>query len=423
MNYMEQLRAVLEAGVESLTVDFKERLDWGTSAARLELVRDIVCLANRNGGLLVIGASDNGNGTVIRRGLAAGESMPDPTEIGQLARRHFDPPPRFTSTEAEVDGIRFGIVVVEEFDRTPIVCRAIGNDQSNRAVFRPGDLFRRSDALECRRIDSANELQELLEAGVSKTGLATIRMASSLQPPQPLPAHHPSTATSFPARDAGSTETLRTFDAVPQEPASMTITQILDRVSSSVVRSHSGVMVPRSIDPARLEPSAIIREPGRIIIERTQEDMYGRASSFIEVSTALQVRLREGLWEDEGQVDYTSLFAYPLSALLFLRDFYADTDVRTLTVRYGLTQPIGRRLVDDPRRYSGFFRTYVATSSVDLVVDRVVRMDELADPVVRVDLAVGMSDELVSYFGFLPNPDARAAHLKNSAAAIPGLLE
>jgi hypothetical protein len=349
--------------------------------------------------------------------------MPDPTEIGKVARRHFDPSPRFTSTEVEVDGVRFGLVVVEEFDRTPIVCRAIGNDQSNRAIFRPGDLFRRSDALECKRIDSANELQGLLEAGVSKTGLATIRMASTLQPPVPAAPPRPIVQRPMTHADGVSTETLRTFDALPQEHASMNITQILDKISSSIVRSHGGVMVPRSIDPARMEPSAVIREPGRIMIERTKEEMSGRAGSFIEVSTALHIRIREGLWEDDGQVDYTSLFAYPLSALLFVRDFYAGTEVRSVAVRYGLTYPIGRRLVDDPGRYVGFFRTYVATSSVDLVVDRVISVKDLMDPDVRVNLAVGMSDELVAYFGFTPNPDSRAEHLKHSAAAIPGLLE
>lgn len=44
----EQLARVLDTGVETVSVDFKMRLDWSKSRRnKLETARDIACLANR----------------------------------------------------------------------------------------------------------------------------------------------------------------------------------------------------------------------------------------------------------------------------------------------------------------------------------------------------------------------------------------
>jgi predicted HTH transcriptional regulator len=54
------LEPALAAVCESETVDFKRSLDTTSTAECLELVKDIVSLANSGGGAILLGVDDNG---------------------------------------------------------------------------------------------------------------------------------------------------------------------------------------------------------------------------------------------------------------------------------------------------------------------------------------------------------------------------
>src|SRR5262245_30991413 len=110
MSLEDQLRSVLAAPAESLTLDFKEAVGWSSLHNRLELARDIACLANRSGGLLVLGVKDKGSGTFENVGLAAEDDLPDPTVLGQVLANHFDPPPAAEVAEFAMDSKRFGVI-------------------------------------------------------------------------------------------------------------------------------------------------------------------------------------------------------------------------------------------------------------------------------------------------------------------------
>jgi len=412
MSIEDDLRSVLANPTETPNLDFKVSVGWSSLRSQIELARDVVCLANRNGGLLVLGVQDLGGGRWKPVGLSSDDPMPDPTELGKVLRKYFDPSPSFTVREGSIDGGRYGVVQVDEFARTPIICKAIGNDELNHAVVRPGYFYRRSDAMECAAIESASGVQSVIESAVAKTG-AAIRVMVGAGPAENAPSH---------TVESASDETLRFCDLVPFERSpEVAIPEILARISAAVVRSYGGIIIPRSIDPQTLPPSAIVREPGRVIIERTREDSDGRTSSLIEVSRALTVRLREGLWESAGAMDFTALFAFVLGSLLFARRFYDGTSIATVAVHVGLTHPLGRHLVDDPSKFTGFNQFYVSTSGVDLVVSRTLTMAQLNDVDQRVAAGRAILDELFAYFGFVLNDGAFEAHLAHIKANLAGV--
>lgn len=410
MTIAQELDEILAEPHETVRCDFKESIGWERSLrVRLEIVRDMTCLANRSGGMLVFGVANDGN--VV--GLQEGDNPPDPTVVGALIRRYFDPPVRFDVLDTDYDGRHVWVIKVDEFDRVPIVASRIGNDENNVAVFREGDIVRRTDAMECARISSATAMFELVESAVNKTGAVVANML----PREVLTADEPHAAR------IETDETIRFCDISPVGLAQKVDTlAILDLISESGVRSRGGgIHVPRSIDPRTLEPSAVVRESHRVLIELTRDQGYGRATSVIEVSSDLRVRMREGLWERDGTVDFTSMFTYTLACLRFAQKFYAVANPASVDIRIGLAGSLGRRLDDDPRAFSGFHQTYVSTSEPDLVASRSLSMAELGSSADRLAVGRSINIELAGYFGFRLNDDAYDAHLNVALTNIPEL--
>ena len=88
-----------------------------------------------------------------------------------------------------IDGLRYGVVRVAEYSRVPSICKAIGNDETNRAIVRPGYIYRRSDAMECAPVDSAGGVQAIIEAAVAKTGAAVRAMVQGSPTPPRVHTH------------------------------------------------------------------------------------------------------------------------------------------------------------------------------------------------------------------------------------------
>lgn len=423
MALADTLRDILATPTETTTLDFKEVVNWPSTRAKLELARDIVCLANRSGGLLVVGVADRGNGHWEAVGLADGDALPDGTELGTFVGNYFAPPPLIEVHQVPLDGRGFGVIKVEEFSRFPHVCHRVGNDETNTAVFRPGDFFRRSAAMACHKIDSADEVREVFEAGVSKIGAAVRTMVGepveTPRVPETATWPEPIRRVAGQMASAEERETLRTCDLIPvAAPRAHPLADLLRRLDEAKVRSRGGIMVPRSIDAGNLEPSAIIREPSRILIERAGD--MGRTTSVVEVGRDLHVRLRESLWEDPPRIDLTSLIAFPAACLLFAKRFYEESPVDELRVVVGLANPQGRVLAVGSE-FEGFWQSYVATSPVDLTVERLVTVDQLAEATGRLAIAREIATELVAYFGFDVEDRVWESHMNVSNTQIPGL--
>jgi Schlafen, AlbA_2 len=405
----EELASLLASPSESITVDFKERLSWQDLRGKLDMIKDIVALANRNGGLLVIGLRDEGGGVFTRLGLGE-DKLPDPTVVGVFGRKYFEPFPTFTITPVAVDGLVYGVVSVDEFARVPFVCRATGNDEGGKLVLRRGAIYRRSDALESKEIDTGTEIAELIQTAVTKSGLATARTGAL----GAVDATVERAATGEPLYEQ---PVLLCDLAVTPPAARELISKTLARISRSTV-DGGALIVPRGIRIEQLEPSAIVREVGRVSIERPEE---GRQPSLIEVSWDLSVKLRDGLPQEPKQLDYSWLTAYVLGCIVFARDFYDDQPDSRLTIRLGAAGVAGYALSLDPRYFSVFFHSYVATTMKPLTAERQVSPAELRDTSTVVELAHSVMVELSEYFGLRLQPAAFEAQMNHVARQVGDL--
>jgi hypothetical protein len=413
MTFVDQIAEIVRNPAETTRVDFKELVNWASTRGKLELARDVVCLANRTGGYLIIGVSDDG-GRFEPTGMADDDAMPDATQLGVTLQRYFDPPPEMEVRELRIDDKRFGVIAVREFSRLPHVCTTIGNDENNRPVLRAGAIYRRTDAMQCAQIDSAIGIQGLIESSVTKTGAA---LAALIPQPTGPDADEPIVAPEG--------ESFRVLDLLPvaSDAGPIDTFGLLDRLQNSVVRFRGGnVLIPRSIEPNGMAPSQIVREPGRVLIEKLRDaERYVYTTSVIDMRSNLEVRIREGLWEEDGRFDYTSLCAFALGGLLFAARFYGDTAVTRVRIRIGAIGVLGRQLVDDPRHFAGFHQTYVATTGQPLVARREVEVPTLGDPPARVAIARELVSELGGFFGFRVSDAAWDAHVAHCETSMPGV--
>jgi hypothetical protein len=415
----EELRGLLAAPAESTTLDFKERVEWASRHAKLELVRDIVCLANRNGGMLVLGVADVGGGRFEARGLGVGDQLPDVTELAQLAANHFDPPPIIQAAEIEVDGRRYGVIQAQEFRRTPHVCRTIGQDGAGIEVFRPVDLFRRTDALQCARISTSDGLTALIESAMVKSGI----LARSLLPESPPPGREAPDAIPSRLDALGLDAAVRACDLRPLGDAPRhAVADLPGLVANATIRSAGGVLVPRSIRVQEMSPSEVVREPHRILVE-TSRGAWGTPpetiTSVIEVTISLRVRIRERLWEDENKVDFTSLVAHVLACLAFAERFFGAAGVERFSISVGLISPLGL-VLSAMGRFTPFMQTYIATSTTDLMVERELEVAAIATPDQRAEIGRGMVAELAWYFGYTLSDAAWEAQLTETRRNVEG---
>ncbi len=117
----EDLARWIELSGESEFVDAKAPITWDGADASACLAKDIAAFANsRDGGVIVIGKSENGDGSFSLVGISAEQASAfDTTKIGQWVNARFSQPIRQTCHQAEYDGRRFVLIVVEEFNDIP----------------------------------------------------------------------------------------------------------------------------------------------------------------------------------------------------------------------------------------------------------------------------------------------------------------
>jgi hypothetical protein len=159
------LEQLLRIPSESLIVDFQERLDWDQGGRhQSETLKSLVCMANRRGGTVVIGVRDLGGNRFDRVGLATDDAMPDVTKLNQVIRSHFDPPVACEVAVMTLEGLPYGIIAVPQFQDTPHICtRTAGEDpKTKKPVIQQGDLYVRSDAMNCERA-GPTEVRTILE--------------------------------------------------------------------------------------------------------------------------------------------------------------------------------------------------------------------------------------------------------------------
>jgi len=118
---MNSMADIVHRGYESKDLDYKGPISWDQNdkAACCELVKDILAMANTNGGYIVIGVEENDKGFnpvgLSQQQLASFET----TCLNQFVQRYVDPP--INCHLVKHDG-KFVVIEVPVFAETPHIC-------------------------------------------------------------------------------------------------------------------------------------------------------------------------------------------------------------------------------------------------------------------------------------------------------------
>lgn len=399
----EELRRLLDAPHETETVDFKRQFGFDTKHGKLELARDVVCLANRSGGFLVFGIGQTGT-TLSVVGLPEGDEPPDPTEVNRLLAKHFRPQPIVTVAVFELDGRRFGVVQVPQFVSTPSVCYANGNDETGELVLRQGDLYRRNDAMECERA-CADSLAAVLDAAVTKRA-ATYRQMQPADSPGAADSLDVASRSWEPVPGPYSGPTLRALHAEPiPATTAVSVRSLIPLLEKATVFYRvASVAMPRSIDVRTLGPDQVTRDADHVSVQLEKSTGSALIRSTARIDRSLVLDIRESLWEDADygedarRVDVTALIGFVYAALAFVKRLYEAAEEAETRIGIGLMAAKGRVLTTSSR-YTSFFQPYVVTSQNDVWIVRDVKIATLGIPQDFVATVRSIAEELVWYFG------------------------
>jgi hypothetical protein len=170
-----ELTAVLLRGYESKDLDYKGPMSWNEDEkeACCALVKDILGMANTDGGNIVIGVSESPGGFAWD-GLSPEQSKTfDTSRLNRFLQNYTDPPINALLRKIDHDGKNFVIIRVPLFRDTPHICQ-----KDYPKVLAATTLYVRTDNNETAPIRSSADFRTLLERAVrnrSDTLLTSIR--------------------------------------------------------------------------------------------------------------------------------------------------------------------------------------------------------------------------------------------------------
>lgn len=150
----------LDLDVEAPWLDFKERPNLETAAARAELARDVIAMANRGGGEIIFGREELADGRFGYRGLTAAElAQLEVTRLNKAIADFIDPPHHVTPRVEERDGRSFVIVTVPSMGEVPLLA---ARQHEGASLYR-GRLYTRTASAESAPAATSAEVQGILD--------------------------------------------------------------------------------------------------------------------------------------------------------------------------------------------------------------------------------------------------------------------
>ncbi len=184
----DELCAVVRRGGEDRDLDYKEPMAWDEGdTACIGLVKDILAMANGDGGYLVIGVAERG-GTYDWKGLEQ-EALKtwDTTRLGNTINKYADPPVELRLRKLVCEGRNYVVIAVPPFVRSPHFCKRSYEKDGNR-VLTAAALYVRTSNAESAPIQTVADFQDLVERAVRTrqdqmlTAMRSILTGASLAP-------------------------------------------------------------------------------------------------------------------------------------------------------------------------------------------------------------------------------------------------
>lgn len=168
---MDELDRLIQAGLETLGVEFKGPIPWTDPATRGKVLKAALAMANkRDGGVLIIGLSpEQGSDRHVLDGLDQEESVRFNTDdVAAFVNAYSNPNIDLRVERRQIDGHHIAAVVVREFADVPVMC-ARDYVVDGRVIVRQGKLYCRSRRMiESSEVQDVDDLRAILDLATEK---------------------------------------------------------------------------------------------------------------------------------------------------------------------------------------------------------------------------------------------------------------
>jgi predicted HTH transcriptional regulator len=158
----DQLIGLIQLGREERYLEYKGSVPW--ESTKTKIIKTAMAMANcRDGGTVVIGVLQKGPQWVAEGVSSDHLESYNADQIQAAINRHADPYVRTELYRLNLEGRTFLALVVQEFERVPVVCKKDGPE------LRQGAIYMRSHRMpESCEVRSQTEMREILDLAVDK---------------------------------------------------------------------------------------------------------------------------------------------------------------------------------------------------------------------------------------------------------------
>ncbi len=328
-------------GYETKEFDYKGPMSWDDSnkEERCKLVKDVLAMANTNGGIIVFGVSENENKTYNWEGLSPDQLKTfDTTKINQFLQKYSEPPINTYFKIQNENEKFFGILQIPQFKSTPHLCKS---EFPN--ILRKAALYIRSDNNESIEIVSTKDFSELIEKAIRNRSNQLVSMFSSI-----LKHGITSLPTEPEDRYLKDIERLRAdFDNVnPYKNRNRSYREIIIYPSQYVERRYQIKELTELAQQISVEYRGwpmlfcnkfdtnlvkAVKKGIRSVIISREDDLFGAGIQFWELEESGLIYIIEELWEDrycdlkgieEKYISYEIIAYSAIECLLLLNQFF-----------------------------------------------------------------------------------------------------
>jgi hypothetical protein len=159
----QQLIGIIEGNCESKSLDYKGPMSWDTKNKKscCDLVKDILAIANTEGGYVVIGVAEKDEGFELVGVTSEQAGTYESTALCQFIQKYADPPINVRVQKVSHRGKNLVILEIPRFSDTPHICQ---KDFPDALIDRT--LYVRTDNNESAPIRSSSDFRALIEHAI-----------------------------------------------------------------------------------------------------------------------------------------------------------------------------------------------------------------------------------------------------------------
>lgn len=169
----DRVYSALDRCQESQAIEFKESADWNST--KWHLIRTAMAMGNlRDGGIIVIGASQRGDDWELTGIKQEHLSMYDVDDIIDAVNKYASPPMQFEIVRVKYRNEKeFLSFQIREFEQTPYVCKK--NSPDEVGLLFEGEVYIRPPGKpQTKKVTDAREMGDLLELAAEKRARSMI---------------------------------------------------------------------------------------------------------------------------------------------------------------------------------------------------------------------------------------------------------